>query len=203
MAPSALGHGVGEAGAAAFTERHALDLDPADGGRRSREPEIEARALRHTGFRRNRRIARERREGARLEDAPRQVVCARGVQADPDRVDLDHLEGVAELAARVVVGRAAHGRTGRLRPEHAAGIRAVDRDLASVGQQNVGEEALVAPHQSSFEARFDGKLDGLLDALLDGGERLRHEARPPRGASGLTSPRAEAKVRACRIDSSG
>ena len=139
----------GEAAAAAFAEGHALDLDPAVGRRgrgdrvgsalrvgrrRVGQPEIEARALRRTHLRSDRGVGGEGREGARLERPPDDVVRPRGVEADqtgPTRI-ISRVWRSLRRGSSWVEQRTSARASG---PEHAAGIRAVDRDLAAVRQQ--------------------------------------------------------------------
>ena len=128
-----------------------------------------------------------------------QVVRLRGVKPDPDRADPDHLEGVAELSLRVVVGGAADGRPGALCAQHASRVGAVDRERSAVGEFDVSQEALVATNQSSSKTRFDAERDGLqIGALGKWLHGSKSNGSFPDAAVALTVPRERGSLRARR-----
>ena len=68
-------------------------------------------------------------------------------------IDLDQLPRVGELALRVVGLRQPHPRAGGGKPDHRAGIGDVRGDDRAVGQDDVGQEALVAAHEGGGNQR--------------------------------------------------
>ena len=78
---------------------------------------------------------------------------------DPRAPGPHELEGVTELASRVVVDRATHGGPGLGQPAHAPGVGAVGGDLPAARELDVGEKTLVAPHERAANPRIDRQRD--------------------------------------------
>jgi hypothetical protein len=100
-------------------------------------------------------VSRELGDGARLDRPRGDGVGACRVYADPDAADADHLERMAQLAARIVAGGAAYGRTRMGAAPHAARVGAVDGELLAGCGLDVGEEALVAAQQAPAKPRVE------------------------------------------------
>ena len=60
-----------------------------------------------------------------------------------------------KLPSGRVAARAAHARARPVEAEHAARVRAVDRELLAFRRLDVGEEALVAAEEARLERRAD------------------------------------------------
>ena len=80
-------------------------------------------------------------------------VGAVGMGVDPVAVDLDQLQGVAKLAGGVVGSGDQDAVAGHGALAHAAGIGGMGGDDFARGERDVGEKALVAPHQHSGQER--------------------------------------------------
>lgn len=148
------------------TQSRILDLHPTGGARipiAGREPKIDPAAFLGTVENLGPHLLIPLKLGnpVGFDQGPDHPVGAPRVDPDPGAAHADHLQGVTQLAFRILGVGDQNGTPRFAARRHAAGVRAVDRQPAAVGKLHVGEETLVAQDQGSFDQRaFDLHLFG-------------------------------------------
>ena len=100
------------------------------------------------------------RDGAGFDGFLHDGVRPARVDADPGLAHADELERVSELALRVLAVGDDHPAARPAARRHRAGIRAMHGEGPAVVELDVGEEALVAAHESPFDHRVIKLHDG-------------------------------------------
>ena len=157
MSPPPGGDGIGEAGGVAPGQGDALDFKPGGPGVVGvlGQAEIQARPARNRDLWPYRGIALYAGQPIRSQGLGDQLVRSQGVYSHPNPTHPNHLEGMRQFALRVIAGGAADLGAGPVGARHGARIRAVNRQHLSGFGFDVGEEALVAAHQSTSNQSGD------------------------------------------------
>jgi len=81
-------------------------------------------------------------------------VAALGVGIHPESAHLDEFQGIGQLAIRIAAGRHQHPMPGHGALAHAAGVGGMGRHQTAVVQLDIGQKALVTPHQAARQQRL-------------------------------------------------